>query len=169
MSAPQTPWQMFADPDRKRKFAALLRERPDNDNARFEAACLSFPDEADAQLCMKAMHEWPRDPIVIQELARLAKAEDAAALPGRDQQARDVYRLAADATKSVDDRLKAHKLYADLMGHVKKEPAGAGIYIDNRRVMMMPPAANTIDEWEAGATKHQAGLVIDAASTLANR
>lgn len=169
MEQKQTPWQMFGDPARKRKFAALLRERPDNDNARYEAACLSFPDEADAQLCMKAMHEWPRDPIVIEELARLAKEEDAAALPSRDQQARDVYRLAADQTKSVDDRLKAHKLYADLMGHVQKGDNGAHIFIDNRRVMMMPPAANSMTEWEDQATKHQAGLVIDAASTLANR
>jgi len=169
MEQKQTPWQMFGDPDRKRKFAALLRERPDNDNARFEAACLSFPDEADAQLCLKAMNEWPRDPIVIEELARLAKAENAAELPGRDQQARDVYRLAADTTKSVDDRLKAHKLYADLMGHVTKPDAGANVYIDNRRVMMMPPAANSMDDWEATATKHQAGLVVDASRTLANR
>lgn len=168
---PQTAWAKFADVDRKKKFAALCRVRPDSNEGRFEAACLVFPDQEDTQLALKAMNEWRYDPIVIQEMATLAAAEEKTELPSREQQARDVYRLASDNTKGIDDRLKAHKLYADLMGFVQKptDNSGSNVYIDNRRVMVMPSPANSADEWEATAKKHQAGLVIDAASTLANR
>lgn len=163
MEIVETPWQKFGDPARKRKFAALCRERPDNDNARFEAACLVFPEHADTQLAMRAMREWPTDPFVIEAMAALAKAEEAEALPSREQQARDVYRLASDSTKSVDDRIKAHKLYAEIVGNIQKPSAvNAPTYIDNRRVMLMPQPANSMDEWEAAATTHQAKLMADA-------
>lgn len=165
-----TAWAKFGSVELKRKFAALLRERPDNDSGRFEAACILFPDQEDTQLCLRIIQEWPRDPIVMTALAELAKAEKADELPSREQQARDIYKLAADNTKGVDDRLKAHKLYADLMGFVQKPgAAAANVFIDNRRVMLMPAPANSVDDWEKQATSHQSGLVIDAASTLSNR
>lgn len=168
---PQTSWARYADEDLKRQFAKLCRERPDNQAGRFEAASLVFPKDVDTFLVLKAADEWPFDPIVIAEHAELGKAEAADELPSREQQARDVYRLAQDKEKTVDDRLKAHKLYADLMGYVQKPGASAGvnIYNDNRRVMLMPNPANSLDEWENAASQHQSKLIIDAASTLANR
>jgi hypothetical protein len=160
-----TPWQRYADPERKRKFAALARQRPANRSGYFEAACLVFPDAVDDALALRATDEWPRDRIVIEEMARLAKAESAEELPTAEQQARDVYRLASDETKGIDDRLKAHKLYAEMRGHIKRPgDAGANVYIDNRRVMLMPPAANSVDDWESLATGHQAKLVNDASA-----
>lgn len=167
---PRPEWQMWSDPELKRRFALECRKRPDNDAGRFEAACMVFPNQIDTPLAWRAAQEWRFDPVVIAEMAELAKAEDAADLPSKEEQARDIYRLASDKTLAVDDRLKAHKLYADLQGYVQKPGAGgAQVYVDNRRVMMMPHPANSTDDWEAQATKHQTKLVIDATSTLANR
>lgn len=171
MSEQLTPWAKFASVELKRKYAVLLRERPETDAGRFEAACILFPDQEDTQLCLRIIQEWHRDPVVMTELAALAKAESADELPSREQQARDVYRLASDNTKGVNERLNAHKLYADIMGFVQKPGAAAGgnVYVDARRVMLIPAPANSLDDWESQATKHQSGLVIDAAATLANR
>lgn len=163
MTQATTPWQRYADPERKRKFAALARVRPENRSGRYEAACLVFPDQADDALALRAADEWPFDRVVIEEMARLASAESAEDLPSPEQQARDVYRLASDETKGVDDRLKAHKLYAEMRGHIQRPgDNGAKVYIDNRRVMVMPAAANSADDWEAVASGHQAKLMSDA-------
>lgn len=162
MEQVQTPWQRFNDPDRKRKYAALARVRPDTDAGRFEAACLTFPDDADDNLARMAAEQYRFDRVVIEELARLANAEPEADLPSKAQQARDIYNLAKGA-KSVDDQLKAHKLYAELMGYVQK-PAIApttGVNIHNR-IMVMPAAPTSIDDWEAVATSQQARLVDNA-------
>lgn len=158
-----TPWQRYADPDRKRQFAVLARQRPANRAGYYEAACLVFPDHEDDALALRAADEWPRDRVVIEEMARLAKAETAEELPSPEQQARDVYRLASDETKGIDDRLKAHKLYAEMRGHIKRPgEANTNVYVDNRRVMLMPAAANSADDWEQLASGHQAKLINDA-------
>lgn len=161
-----TPWGQFSDPERKRKFAALARVRPDTTEGRFEAASLSFPKDADTALVYKAAEEYPFDPIVLEEKARLAKVEPLDQLPTKAQQARDIYNIAMGA-KSESDRLAAHKLYADLMGYVQKplENTGGGntTYNDNRSVILLPRRSTNIDEWEAEAVEHQARLVADAA------
>lgn len=162
MEQTQTPWQRFNDPERKRKYAALARVRPDTDAGRFEAACLTFPDDADDNLARMAAEQYRFDREVIAETARLASVEPEADLPSKAQQARDIYNIAKGA-KSVDDQLKAHKLYAELMGHVQKPAMAptAGVSIHNR-IMVMPAAPTSIDDWEAVATSQQARLVDNA-------
>jgi hypothetical protein len=162
MEQAQTPWQRFGDPDRKRKYAALARVRPDTVEGRYEAACLTFPDAVDDNLARMAAEQYRYDRVVIEELARLAKVEPEADLPSKAEQARDIYNLTKGAT-SIDDKIKAHKLYAELMGFVQKPsaaPAG-GVSIHNR-IMVMPAAPTSIDDWEAVATSQQARLVNNA-------
>jgi hypothetical protein len=161
-----TPWQRFTDPERKRQFARLVHERPRTIEAAHEAAMRVFPLPGDEILATKARTDWLNDPIVLEELDRLSKSQDYGELPSRAQQARDIYNLAQDHTKPIDDRIKAHKLYAEIMGFVQK-PGNAGqgggnTYIDNRRVILLPQEPASIDEWEAEAKAHQAKLVSNA-------
>lgn len=158
-----TPWQRIESPELKRQFAALLRVRPDTPQGRFEAACLVFPKNEDSGLAVMAADRWPYDPIVIEELGRLRKVEPAINLPSREEQARDLYNIANDPTRSVDDRLKAHKLYAEVQGFIRKPgESGTTVNIDNRRVMMVREPPKTIEDWEAGAIPQQARLLADA-------
>lgn len=161
MEQASTPWSRYGDPARKRKYAALARVRPDTDDGRFEAACLTFPDPEDDMLAHRAAREYRFDRTVIEEMAKLAGAEPEAGLPSRFEQARDIYNLASDSTRPVNERLAAHKLYAEIQGHIKKPSEGTGgnTYIDNRRVMVMPAAPANADVWEANAELHQAKLV----------
>jgi hypothetical protein len=164
MEQATTPWQRFADPERKRKFAALARVRPDTRDGRYEAACLTFPDICDNNLVFKAIEEYPFDRVVIEERARLEAAEPEHGLPTKAQQARDIYNLAQGAA-SIDEKLKAHKLYAEIMGHVVKPGEGNGggnTYIDNRSVILLPRRETNLDEWEAQTITQQAQLVSNA-------
>ncbi len=162
----QTPWQRYADPERKKRYAALARVRPDTDQGRYEAACLTFPDHADDNLARSAAQEYRYDRVVIEETARLEREEPLNGLPTKAQQARDIYNLAMGAP-SIDDKLKAHKLYAEIMGHVVKPGEGSGngnTYIDNRSVILLPRRAKPeeLDEWEGTTVEHQANLVANA-------
>lgn len=160
MIDPQTPpWQRYADPERKRKYAALARVRPDTDQGRFEAACLTFPEQEDDNLARKAALEYRYDRIVMEETARLAAEEPEAGLPSRAEQARDIYNL-TKAASAVDDKLKAHKLYAELMGYVQKPaPGNFGGTVINNRIMVMPAAAVSSTAWEDQAEAQQAKLI----------
>lgn len=165
---PMTPWQLFASEDRMKRYCELARVRPPTLEGRFEAAVLTFPEFELHQLAHKAAAEYPYHPFVIDELARLATVEPVDNLPTREQQARDVYNLASDLTKSIDDRLKAHKLYADMMGHVQKPGTGTGdtYNIDQRRVMYFPMTPRTpedIEAWERRAERQQETLIAHAA------
>lgn len=155
-----TPWARYADPDRKKRYAALARVRPDTEAGRFEAACLTFPDQEDDNLARQAAIEYRFDRVVIEEMARLAAEEPENQLPTKAQQARDIYNLAQAAT-SIDDKIKAHKLYAEIMGHVVKpiEGRGSSVYVDNRRVMIMPAQPASVEDWEDKAIQQQTKLV----------
>lgn len=159
------PWQRYNDPERKRKFAALARVRPATPAGRFEAACLTFPDQEDDNLARMAAEEYPYDRVVIEEMARLEAVEPEAGLPSRAEVARDVFNMAKDASKSVEDRLKCYKTYADLMGYIQK-PSDKGVNIfNNSRIMVMPSAPASVDSWEETASAHQARLVGNASTT----
>lgn len=156
-------WHVYASEERKRKFAALARVRPDTPEGLYEAACLTFPEEEYDNLARLAITQYPHDRVVIEEMARLAKQEPENDLPTRAQQARDIYNLAMGA-KSVDDRLKAHKLYAEVMGFTQKPAAGSTVntLVDNRRVYVMPRPMSSLDEFAKLAGAHQAKLLANA-------
>lgn len=159
-----TTWQRYADPERKKAYARHAINRPDTPQGRYEAAVLVFPDASDDALARQAAEEYRYDRVVIEEMDRLAKAEPETNLPTKAQQARDIYDLAISAA-SIDDRLKAHKLYAEVMGHIVKPGDGASTnntFIDNRSVILLPTRANSLDEFEAEAIEHQARLVANA-------
>jgi hypothetical protein len=164
------PWAKFASEDLKRVFAGHLYVRPDTLTGRHEAALLTFPDPIDQLTMLRARDDWPFDVVVIQEIARLKSEAEKKVneLPSLEEQARAVYNLANDGTKGVDDRLKAHKLYAELRGFIKKPGEGVQVvnYQDNRKVHYYPIQPSTpeaIEDFEKIAVAHQAKLVSSAA------
>lgn len=165
------PWNRFADVARKKRFAALYRARPQNTQGRMEAAMLTFPDEVDNALVFKAADEYPYDRVCVDERDRLDLEEKGVGLPTKELQAREIWNMANDMTKSVTERLAAHKLYAEIQGNIVKGAPGGGaaptIYNDNRRVMYypsIPQGAAAVDAWENQAIDQQARLVADAAT-----
>lgn len=163
------PWQRQTDEtdhtEAKQAYARYIYGKPATPEARFHAARQLYPSQETVGFALTVASDWPDDPIVIAELDRLA-SEDEQDLPNKAKLARDIYNLADDGSKSVDDRLKAYKLYAEVRGFIEK-PAPIGNvnnnYVDNRKVMLIPPSP-PIDEWEQGAVNQQAKLVSDASS-----
>lgn len=139
--------------DQKRAFAAeLLR----NDGDGFKAAFALFGEDTGKALQLGRI--WLTDPVVIAEQDKLLRSSDAKTfLPSKEQQARDVYKMATDATQPIDDRLKAHRLYAEIMGHIEKPNVQAGTNILNQGVMIVRDAGSN-DDWEAKAIAHQRSL-----------
>lgn len=141
----------------KKEFAAqLLRNDGDGFKAAF-AVCGS-----DTGLALQIGREWPKDTAVLAEQARLLTTSDAKTfLPSKEQQARDVYAMATDQLKAIEDRLKAHRLYAEIMGHIEKPSAGAGINILTQGVMVVRDAGSDAD-WQAKALTQQRKLTDNA-------
>lgn len=140
----------------KLAFAAeLLRNNEDG----IKAAFVVFSD--DAGKALQLGRAWINDPVVIAEKQRLLNTTDAKTfLPSKEQQARDVYSMATDATKEIDDRLKAHRLYAEIMGHIEK-PTSGGVNILAQGVMVVRDAG-TDEEWAEKASRQQRTLTGDA-------
>lgn len=157
------PWQHHNVDEVKRRFAALIYTRPDTPAARMEAARQIYPEQSQTAAALVIASEWPSDPVVVAELARLGK-DDEQELPTAEKVARDVYNLATDNTKSMADRLKAYETYAKIRGLIK--PAGGptinnNVNVDQRRAFILP-ADQTVEEWEAEAIEQQAALVAHA-------
>lgn len=141
----------------KRQFAAQLLH---NDGDPFKAAFAICGDNTG--LALQIGRAWANDSFVLAEQKRLLGTNDAKSfLPAKEHQARDIYKLATDETKEPEDRLKAHRLYAEIMGHIEKPVAGAGINVLNQGVMIVKDAG-TDDEWQKRVVAQQRALVSNA-------
>lgn len=136
----------------KAKFAAALLEAPDANP--FIAAKACFPDSMPHALW--AANHWPTDEGVLKEKQKLRdKGDDLKALPGKAELARRVW--SHTEVGLFEDRLKAMKLYADLMGHIEKTPPVA-VNVNNNRVMVIRDQG-TNAEWESKVAKQQEALL----------
>lgn len=141
----------------KRQFAAELIR---NDGQPFKAAFAVAGE--DSGYALQIARVWAADPFVVAEQERLLNSKEASSfLPSKQQQARDIYALATDISKEPEDRLKAHKLYAEIMGYIEKPLAGAGINVLNQGVMIVPMAASDMD-WQQKAERQQRLLTTNA-------
>src|ERR1700761_8801550 len=93
----------------KQHFAAALLKLDDPAKA-------AFAITDDTGLALQIMRNWPTDAFVqLCQKDLLANGGAKTFLPSKEQQAKDVYKLAEDTKTAVEDRLKAHRLYAEIM------------------------------------------------------
>ncbi len=124
-------------------------------NDPFKAA---FDTTPDAGLALQIAKTWEKDEIVVAEMEKLLSTGDTSFLPTKESQARDIYSLATSENVAVDDRLKAHRLYAEIRGFIEKPTQGATTNILNQGVMIVKDQGSDAD-WQEKATLQQRTLI----------
>jgi hypothetical protein len=140
----------------KHEYAAnLLRTNDDP----FKAGFATTPNTG---IALQMARDWPNDPVVLAAKAKLLLSEGAKTyLPTKEVQAKDIYAIATDSKYAVDDRLKAHRLYAEVMSYIEKPNAGATTNILNQGVLIVKDQGSD-EEWQAKANKQQQTLIGNA-------
>ena len=105
--------------------------------------------ENDPVRALRLVEELSNDPIVIDILSTTSSVDK---LPQRDDLLKSVWGLAEDYQYNAEDRLKAYRLYAEIMKFLDKTPQVA---IQNNRVMIV----KEFDDWEETARLQQAKLI----------
>lgn len=137
-------------------FAANLLRYPDDP---FKAAFATTPNTG---LALQIAKNWPLDPIVKTHQDKLLSSGDAKQyLPTKETQAKDIYAIATCSQNAVEDRLKAHRLYAEVMGFIEKPTPGNQTNILNQGVMIVRDAGSDAD-WQEKAAAHQRTLTSHA-------
>jgi hypothetical protein len=148
--------------DQKRQFAAALLRTGDG----FKAAIEVVGD--DPGFALQISNIWRNDPLVKAEQERLLSTQDAKQfLPTKEAQARDIWAMATNDLTSVEDRLKAHRLYAEVMGHIEKPAAQGGINILSQGVMIVRESGSN-QEWQERAIAQQRALTSAPNSNTVN-
>lgn len=107
--------------EEKKAFAIAWLKQSDP----FKAAVDVF-GPTNAGKCLKVADEWPRDPFVLQCQKDLIEEQgEEAFLPTKAAAARKVLDI-ADGFAHADYKLKALRLYAEIMGYIVKPEAGDG-------------------------------------------
>lgn len=137
----------------KLKFAAeLLR----HDNDAFKAAFATMPDNPG--MALQLARSYFTDPVVVAEKERLLGSSDAKTfLPNKAKQLTDIYGLATDTKQTAEDRIKAHRLYAEISGFIEKPQSGAGINVLNQGVMIVRDHGDD-SNWEQKTIQQQRTL-----------
>lgn len=145
----------------KKRFARLLLQHPGDARRCAEILCAEV-GISDGNVAIQIMRAWPNDPVVIEEQERLLATEgEETFLPSKSDLARLVWGIADSQTAAAEDRLKAAKQYAELMGYVVKTPQVA---IQVNKVMQVKDFGED-DEWERKALEQQNKL-LQHASTI---
>lgn len=145
--------------ERKKRFAQALLEC---EEMPYKAALVTFPEKELLGIGMQVASEWASDPYVLTEKARLlGNSGGTDFLPSKAQQARDIYAIATATTNSPEDRIKAHRLYAEMQNFIDK---GAGaLNILNQGVMIVRSQGSD-EEWEKKTTEQQRTLTGDSSA-----
>lgn len=113
-------WPSESDKPQKLAFAAQWLRMPENP---FKAA-LQITGQLNAGMALKIAAEWINDPIVLAERDRLlAEKGESHFLPDKFETARKALTV-FETAPFTDDRLKALKLYVDIMGFIPKDESG---------------------------------------------
>lgn len=147
--------------ERHKAYAAVILKEP---LELWKAGKAAWPEENPysnnmALNCALAWKDTPEIEFAKRELVR----ENGAAyyLPDRYQVCMDVYNIATNGARSFDDKLKALKLYADIMGFIEKPGATTNISQNNVTVnkVMVVPSAGSSESWEQRSLGQQAKLI----------
>jgi hypothetical protein len=153
----------------KSDFALALIKTPGDPH---QAAFSVIDDPSDA---MAAAKRWPSDPFVLSEIERFKADGHGIDNPDKEQQAYEIYKLATQDGVSVEDKLRAHRLYAEIKGHIERPTINNGIINNTNKVMqvaiMLDGAGNPVseNEWENAAERSQKMLQGDGMKTLEGR
>lgn len=124
----------------------------------FDAAFATVPTKSPG-VALQMGRDWPKDPVVLVELERLMQGSEAKSfLPTKEKQAQDIYAIATSERVSVDEKLKAHRLYAEMMGHIEKPVPGGNVNILTQGVMIVKDAGSD-EEWQEKALAQQRRLI----------
>lgn len=155
---------MAADQEMKIRFAEALIA---NDGNAFEAALSIVGDTGEA---LQIAQNWPNDSEVKQAKIDLIEKNGLRPyLPTKDQQAKDIYDMAKDQKLDAEYRLKAHRLYAEIMGNIDKPNPNSNV-VNFQTVMIVKSHGDDVD-WEKKAIEQQRTLILTAgndASATAN-
>lgn len=140
------------DTVQKTAYAALLIQEQDP----YKAAFALFPGNTNRSIRVAA--EWPSDPIVINEKARLVKEarENLDSLPTKHDLARAVW----DRMKGADDDeafVKLAKVYGEINGFIEKPQTQTNVNIQQNRVMTLRDMGSDSD-WESAVLDQQRRL-----------
>lgn len=142
--------------EQKRAFAAALLRTPDDP---VKAAFASIPSTG---LAIQAAKLWLTDPIVVAEKIRLIETNGLKSfLATKEEQAKDIYQMATDTRIDEEVRLKAHRLYAEILGHIEKPQLLPPSLTVNTGVMLVRDHG-TNEEWEQKAILQQKTLIAHA-------
>jgi hypothetical protein len=133
----------------------------------FQAALQVCGDPSNTGLALQLQQDLVNDEFVKSEKVRLLNGKDAVdLLPSKEKQAKDIYDLATNQNIAVEDRLKAHRLYAELRSFIEKPAQGGNTTNILNKGVMIVKDHGTEDEWESKVMRQQASLtaptVIDA-------
>jgi hypothetical protein len=143
--------------NQKLAFAKAILRNPD-----CFAAALSVV--ADTGKALQIANQWPSDPIVVAEKIRIVEEEGPRSLlPTKEEQAADIYKMATDSKLAEEDRLKAHRLYAEVMGHIEKPAVDNSTKIVAQSVMIVKDHGDDKD-WEQRTVEQQRTLTAHAAN-----
>lgn len=110
-------WQSDDINSKKRLFAYHWLRMP---NDPFRAGIVVF-GQTNAGQALLACDSWVNDPIVLDERQRLLKEKGPLAfMPDRYETARNAMSI-FESSRDPENKLKALKLYADIMGHIPKD------------------------------------------------
>lgn len=144
--------------EQKRKFAIALLKNPNNT---FACAKEVFGDDSGAALQVHTV--WPRDGTVLDFQQEYVETHGGlSVLPEKDKFARDVYDL-AQGEKDPDIRLRAFKLYGDIMGYIEKPGTQVNIQNNTTNKVMKIIDHGNVDEWAAKLDVQQSRLVSENA------
>lgn len=157
--------EQLTERELKLAFARAWLKAPKNP---FEAARTVFGLNTGAAL--HAATNWTTDAEVLAECARLKEDEGAKSfLTSKEELARKILEAVEDppletqggwqARIPIEDKLKAFKLYAEVMGYIEKPQAVINNNpVTNNRVMVVKDSGSD-EDWEKKAARQQKELI----------
>lgn len=140
----------------KAAFAAFIFDKP---GEAYAAAKQLADDPDDVATVAEMATTWPRDPFVKSEIARLkAEQQDEDSLPTKSDLARRVWEMTAASDATIDEKIKAAKLYAEIRNFIEKPVQGNGQVATIPSVMIVREHA-TDDDWEKAMAAQQDDLM----------
>lgn len=145
--------------EKRSAFAMALAQTP---NDAFGAALRVFGDDTGTALSVYAV--WAKDPEIIAEANKQRDLIDPAArMPHREAIALEVLEIGRSEKHKVEDRLKAYKLYGEMMGIIEKPNTTINNQVNVSNRVMLVPVSSSDEEWERRLYKQQTALVNAAA------
>jgi hypothetical protein len=123
---------MASENELKTAFAMTLVREPGDP---WKAAFAILPE--DPTRAMHIANVWPADAFVISEIERLKESGSTAQVADKMEQAFDLYKMAKDEKLDAEVRIKAHELYAKIMGHIERPVVNNGIINNSNKVMVV--------------------------------